>query len=237
MKKNPPKLFLFLVLISVLGSCKQEQQQPKPKLAQTVFYEIFPALLDSIFYDKRVIPLAPPPPPEYYKDKPYKNFDDWMKSDEYKGIIKDWEKMRDSIVQDTTSIYLVVYDSVTNSEKDDKQKFIQYLKKENISTDSIIYSMGFRIDLSKLTTTNKKIKFKYLSEFPKGRKFWRTEYDFYIAATIGFTRLYFNQTKTHGVMNIGYTMGVLNGYGVRVFIKKNKDGKWVIDDTAGTWIS
>lgn len=32
-------------------------------------------------------------------------------------------------------------------------------------------------------------------------------------------------------------MAPLNGYGVRIFKKKNQDGKWVIDEVVGTWIS
>ena len=56
-------------------------------------------------------------------------------------------------------------------------------------------------------------------------------------ANIGFSRIIFDKTKNYGVLNGGYTIGILNGSGFRIFIKKNKSGNWIIDKIEGTWIS
>ena len=105
--------------------------------------------------------------------------------------------------------------------------------------DSINIKLGinYKVDLTKLKSNNQKIKFKYRSEFPNGREFWTTEYDYFISANIGFSRIIFDQTKSYGVLNGGYTMGILNGSGYRIFIKKDESGKWIIDKIVGTWIS
>jgi hypothetical protein len=47
----------------------------------------------------------------------------------------------------------------------------------------------------------------------------------------------FDNSKNYGVLNGGYTMGVLNGSGFRIFIKKNRKGNWIIDKIEETWIS
>ncbi|GGG97513.1 hypothetical protein GCM10011416_14420 [Polaribacter pacificus] len=57
---------------------------------------------------------------------------------------------------------------------------VKHFKNQNlvIDTSKIALNNNYKIALTKLTANND--KFKYRSEFPKGRDFWRTEYKFYV---------------------------------------------------------
>ena len=242
MRKTLPIIILTLVITSFFWNCKEEIVQSESEFEQAVFYEIFPAILDSIYYDKRMLP-PPPPPPEFFENYNNNELDkaisDYKETEIYKQGIKEWEKKKDSLNQDTSRIYIAVSDSITRFEREDMYELVKHFKNQNIVLDSknIELTNGFKIDLSKLTSNNEKIKFKYQSEFPKGREFWRTEYDFYVGAKIGFSRILFDNTKTYGVLNGGFNMGILNGSGFRIFIRKNENGTWIIDKVVGTWIS
>ncbi|MDF4201601.1 hypothetical protein PXD56_01455 [Maribacter sp. SA7] len=220
-------------------NCKKEKVISDADFEQTVFYEIFPAILDSIYYDKR---LPPPPPPssEFFAKEEYKNnidkaVEDYMKSDKFKNQMEKRKRKKDSLKSDKSPIFIVVSDSASAYEKDDATKLSDHFKIQ----DSINVKLGlnYRIDLNMLISNDEKIKFKYRSEFPKGREFWKTEYDYFIAANIGFSRILFDESKAYGVLNGGYTTGILNGNGFRIFIKKNENGNWAIDKIIGTWMS
>ncbi|WP_240911220.1 hypothetical protein [Yeosuana marina] len=118
-------------------------------------------------------------------------------------------------------------------------ELINHFKNENLVIDSknFDFNSGFKIDLNKLKTNHKKLGFKYMSEFPKGREFWTTDYDFYLTASLGLSRILFDKTKSFGVLDVGFVECRLNGGGSQIFIKKDKTGKWVIDKIKETWVS
>ena len=244
MRKSFSTIFIFLILTSIYWNCKQEKVISETEFEQAVFYEIFPSILDSIYYDKRLTP-PPPPPPEFFNKKEYDNsnldkaIEDYKKSDKFIQDKINWEKKRDSLNRDTTSIYMALSDSLNNFEREDIYELVKHFKNQNIviASNNIELNNGFKIDLIKLKANNKKFKFKYQSEFPKGREFGRTEYDFYVGAKIGFSRILFDKSKSYGVLNGGFGMGVLNGNGFRIFIRKNDKGNWIIDKIIDTWIS
>ncbi len=229
------------MLTSIFLNCEQEKVVSETEFEQAVFYEIFPSILDSIYDDRRKSPPPPPPSPEFF-DK-YGSIDEaieaYKKTDVYIQTIKDYKRKKDSLNRDTASIYLAISDSITHFEREDMYELVKHFKNQNIVLDSknIELVNGFKIDLTKLKANNKKFKFKYQSEFPKGREFWRTEYDFYIGAKIGFSRILFDNTKTYGVLNAGFGTGILNGNGFRIFIRKNEKGEWIVDKISRTWIS
>lgn len=240
MKKSLTTLFKIFVLTSIFLNCKQQQVISETEFEKAVFYELFPSILDSIYYDVRNTP-PPPPPPEFF-DK-YSDLDkaikDYKKTDNYKRNLEKRQKTKDSLNNDNSFIYLAVYDSITHSDAEYRDELIKHFKNQNIVLDfkNNELTNSFKIDLDKLESNNKKIKYKYESQFPKGREFWRTGYDFYLAGSIGFDGILFEKTKCYGVLNGGFGMGVLNAYGFRIFIKKDKNGKWVIDEIVETWIS
>lgn len=239
MKKLIAILFPLFIIIVFTSNYAHKQEQSKANFGEVVFYEIFPSLINSIHTDRRLIP---PPPPEYFKfmDSARNNtvrFEEWKKSAQYKTWLKSWEKKKDSIERDTTAIYLTIPDSTGRAEDNDIGELIEHFGHHNISTDSFIASDSFRIDLSKLKTNQSKVRFLYQSKLPGEEKFWRNDYGKYIAASMSFTKIIFDKSKSFGVLNAGYAMAPLNGYGVKIFIKKNEDGKWVIDEVKRTWIS
>jgi hypothetical protein len=241
MRKPLTTFFTILVFISIFWNCKQEKVISETEFEQDVFYEIFPSILDSIYYDRRKFPPPPPPSPEFF-DK-YESIDEaieaYKKTDIYIQAIKDYEIKKDSLNLDTSPIYFAISDSIKSFDREDMYQLMKHFKNQNIVLESndIELKNGFKIDLIKLKANNKKFRFKYQSEFPKGREFWRTEYDFYVGAKIGFSRILFDKSKSYGVLNGGFGMGILNGSGFRIFIRKNDKGKWIIDKIIDTWIS
>lgn len=240
MKKLIIILFPIFVFTLFSSNGNKEQNHSQTNFGEAVFYEIFPSLLDSIHTNRRLIP--PPPPPEYFKymDSAVtleEGFEEWKKSAHYKKWLNNWETKKDSIKRDTTSIYLVVQDSISRTYEDDSKELIKHFNHRKILPDSLIISDSFKLDLTKLESNQKKLKFLFRSDFPEGREFWRTDYEINIAASIGFSNIIFDKSRNYGVLNAGYTMAPLNGYGVRVFIRKDENGMWIIDKVEGTWIS
>lgn len=239
MRKPLKLIFILSILTLFYLGCKENKVISETEFEQAVFYEIFPSIIDSIHYDKRLLP-PPPPPPEFFEKEDYKNnidkgIEDYKQTDKYKSDIKKWERKKDSLERDNSSIYLVVSDSINVFERNDFNKLAEHFEIQD--SINIKPELDYKVDLTKLKSNNQKIKFKYRSEFPTGREFWTTEYDYFISANISFNRIIFDQTKTYGVLNGGYTMGILNGSGFRIFIKKDESGKWTIDKIVGTWIS
>ena len=242
MKKLTTILFAIFVITLFSSNVVHRNEQPQGNYGEEVFYEIFPTLLDSIHTDRRLIP---PPPPEYFqfmdsigrKIEITERFEKWEKSAQYRKWLENWEKKKDSIERDTTKIYLTIPDSTEGTEENDLGELIEHFGHHNISTDSFIVSDTFKVDLSKLKTNQRKVRFIYHSQLPGDGNFWRNDYGKYIAASISFTKIIFDKSKSFGVLNAGYVMAPLNGYGIRIFIKKNEKGEWVVDEVKGTWIS
>ncbi|PVW14172.1 hypothetical protein [Marixanthomonas spongiae] len=235
MKKFLFTTFIFSVVILAFCSCNQKENIYEEEFEQAVFYELFPAILDSLHYDKRLMPPAPPPSSFVNSNGIRIEYD----SINYKQVMENWKIHKQKILKDTASVYLIVSDSIENIERNDLYKLKNHFDKQNITieTNDLKLKEGYRVDLKKLKAKDKKIKFKYRSEFPKGRDFWKNNYNIYIAASISFDHILFDKTKNFGVLNAGYTLGILSGNGVRIFIKKEANGKWVIDDIVGTWVS
>ena len=239
MKKTILLLFLLCISTLIFWNCQEKKVISDTEYEQAVLYEIIPAILDSIYYDKR-IPIPPPPPPGFFDKEKYKTdintaIEDYRKSDRYKSDMANMHRVKDSLKNDPAPVFLVVSDSVNHFEKTDPKALSKHFK----IPDSLIKQSGkdYKIDLNRLKSNNEKIKFKYRSAYPEAREFWRTDYGYFIAANIGFSRILFDKTKTYGVLNFGFTMDILNGSGFRIFIKKNRKGKWLIDKIEGTWIS
>ena len=233
MKKRLSIFFIILISLVLFLNCIEKERVSDTDFEQAVVYEIFPAILDSIHQDWRLVP--PPPPPPSYIDSNGKE----VKSDSTRFLISmaKWKKRKGVILKDNALIYLSIQDSVLSFEENDSIELTKHFKNKNIKLASNDLANKYKLDLSKLRANEGNILFKYQSEFPKGREFWKTEYDFYLAASIAITRIQFDTSKTHGVLSAGYNMGLLNGLGVRIFIIKDEKGKWIIDDIVGTWIS
>jgi len=223
------KLTLLLISIFVLVfSC--EKKQSELEFEQSVVYEIFPALMDSLHFDFRLIP--PPPPRPVFNEK-----GEIIRTDTTgigKGLA-DYEKRKAELKADPVKLVVAIRDSVYPLKTEERNQLLDHFPNQNLKLDSTDLSTEYKIDLNKLIA-DKKLRFKYLSDFPKGSDIWKKEYPFHLSGVTHLTRIQFDTTKTFGVLESGMSCGRLCGWGVRVFIKK-VNGKWIIDKLEETWIS
>ena len=246
MKKRIAKLFIVFVLTFFFWKCKTDKILVESEFEQAVFYEVFPLILDSVYSDIRLIP-PPPPPPEFLAEGGYVHegdsgsynlaYERYKNSGEYKTQMEGFAVKKDFIERDTSFVYLVIQDTVSIFNEVEVFELKKHFKDKNIKINSNDISKKFRIDVSKLTTHRKNIRFMYQSKFPKSEKFMEAEYDYLIVAALGFSNIRFDELKNYGILNASYVLGSLNGIGVRVFLKKDKNGHWIIDKIVNTWIS
>lgn len=228
---------LLVALFFYFLNCEQKKSLTHKELEKAAFYQVFPSLIDSIHYDVRL--MKPPPPPPTYTDE--NGFEIKIDSQTLKKIhhnaIEEWEKKKNIVLNDTSSVYLKISDSINFYENEDSHYLMKHYRNREVVLSSCNFdSLGYRIDIKKLMTNQKKLKFIYLSESSKNTNSLNKD-RVNIAASLSFTRILFDKTKQLGVFNVSYVIARLDGVGYRVFIKKNKNSDWVIDKIEGTWIS
>ncbi|QVY66894.1 MULTISPECIES: hypothetical protein [unclassified Polaribacter] len=223
---------IIIFLLSIILGCNSQKNELE--FEKKVFNEIFLELIDSTFYDFRTLqpPLTLAPLPngitisESQKKENLKT---------HKKYLADFKKRKIEIEKDTSRIVIAIVDTIFTLGQDSFEKLGKNFENLKFKNDSLEKKIEYKINLSKFKN-NEKFIFKYYSEFPKGRKIWRTEYPFHLGAVISFSRIYFDRNKKNGVIESGTTFGILNGNGFRIFIKKVSD-KWRIEKIEGTWIS
>lgn len=220
--------FLLISMFLLLINC--EEKQSELEFEKSVAYEIFPALIDSLHYDFR---LKPTPPPKAIYDEQGK----YIGTDTTgtKKVIAEYHKRRAELKADSVKLVIAINDSVYPLKKKESNQLLKHFAEHNLKLDSTDLSGKYKIDLNKLRA-DKKLRFKYLSEFPKGSAIWKKEYDFHLSETTGFSRIQFDSTKSFGILQSGMGCGKLCAIEVRVFIRK-ENGKWVIDKIITTEIS
>ena len=212
--------------ILLVSSCTTKQTDLE--FEKAVLYEIFPALMDSTNIDLR---LSPPPPP-----RPIFDENDSLIGVDTTGMKKlreDYEKRKSQLESDSVKLFIAVIDSAYILEVEEKQELLDYFEDEKIVLDSTSLSKEYKIDINKLVADDK-LRFIYRSELPEGSEMWREKYD--LAGSISISRIQFDQSRTFGMLNSGYGCGRLCGGGARIFIKK-VNGKWIIQELVGTWVS
>ena len=225
------KRVIILFILIITSSC--ELQKSELEFEKEVFNEIFLELIDSTFYDSRTRqpPLTLPPLPEGITISENQKKENTKK---HKKFLAEFKKRKNKIENDTARIVLAIVDNAFLLDQTNYNTLKKHFENVefNINTSE---KSEYKFNLSEFKN-NEKYIFKYHSEFPKGRKIWRTEYPFHFGAVISFSRIYFDKNKKIGVLECGITYGKLNGNGIRIFIKK-ESGKWRINKIAGTWIS
>ena len=212
--------FFFLSTILLLSSCTPSIPNEEPTTTseelsynQQVFYQIFPAIFDSlrVLSYGTTIRLPPPPPLEYYKD-----------SIEYKNAINEYRELLKKIEEDTTIPIIAIYDTARYSI--DAAKYYGSSKLDSSQK-------SFRIDLEKLSVHSDTFRLKYLSEVTKGNSFeLKREYRKRVRIRLYLSSVYLDSDKLHGFLKWSLVCGRLCGSGGRIFIQKI-NGKWVIAET------
>lgn len=223
------KLTLSLIpILILLFSC--EKKQSELEFEQSVVYEIFPALMDSLDFDFR---LKLPPPP-----RPIFNELGEIIGTDTTGIGKglaDYEKRKAQLKTDSVKLVVAIRDSVYPLKREVRNQLLEHFQYQNLKLDSTDLSTEYKIDLNKLIA-DKKLRFKYLSDFSKGSAIWKKEYPFHLSGVTYLTRIQFDTTKSFGVLESGMGCGRLCGFSGLVFIRKT-NGKWIIDEIKITRIS
>jgi hypothetical protein len=220
------RIIILFLLIIFLGCNSQKNEL---EFEKEVFNEIFSELVDSTFYDFRLLPppktLPPPPNGTIISDSLNKE-----NIKRHKKFLEEFEKRKIKIEKDTSRIVLAIVDTIFTLNQENFERL-----DEKFKNDSLEKKTEYKLNLSEFKN-NKKFIFKYYSEFPKGRKIWRTEYPFHLGAVLSFSRIYFDNSKKNGILEGGVNYGILNGNGFKIFIQR-VSGKWRIQKIEGTWIS
>lgn len=220
------RLITILSILLILVGCTNNQTDLK--FEKSVAIEIFPTLLDSIHFDRRLFPPPPPPPPNYTKTDTIKTkLPDSI-------IIAEWEKRKKELKKDTTKLIVAIVDSTYKLENRAKKEFNRFYKGNSIKLDTTIKGERYKIDISKLKHSEK-TRLIYRSELPK-KNVWKPNYDFYLSGIIGFSRIQFDQTKKYGVLNFSFGCGGLCGFSGIALIRKI-NGNWIIDKIIVTAVS
>ena len=223
---NTKLTFVIISIFLLLISC--DKKQTELDFEKSVANEIFPILLDSVHYDRRLNLPPPPPPNSEWTDS---TAIEWNESE----IIADLEKRRAELEKDTTKLVVAIVDSTYQIDEKAKSELIDFYKEYSIKLDTVNIDKPYRINISDLKH-NQKFKLKYRSELQATSTVWKGEYDFYLSGITGFSRIQFDRTKNYGVLKSGFGCGRLCGFSGLVFIRK-LNGKWIIDEIKVTAVS
>ena len=215
-------IFTFILAIFFTSYAKG---QADLNFEKSVFEEVFPALLDSLHFDRRLAP--PPPPPPEWKDSIQGS---WQESE----IMADYERRRAEIENDTTLRVVAIAANSYDIEDFGEKELINFYEEKNLQLEKSPNGEPLGIKISDLRH-NEKIELIYRSDLPK-KNVWKENYDFYLSGIIGFSRIIFDKTKNYGILRSGFSCGLLCGFSGYVFIKK-VDGKWQIDKIKITEVS
>jgi hypothetical protein len=199
---------IVILIFVLLSSCQKKESELDYE--KNVMTNIFPNLIDSIYSDYRTMKIPSKPFMENGISDSLKN----EKIKEYKIFLADREKRINKIKNDTSRVVLAIYDTISK----------------------IIDKSEYKIDISKLKKSDKYI-FKYYSDFPRDRKIWSAKYSFYFGGIISFSRIKFNENKDLGQLSVGVSYYDKDAQGFDVYIKKDKNDKWIIKKVIVTWIS
>ena len=219
--------FFFLSTILLLSSCTSSipnDEQPiipeELPYNQQVFYQIFPAIFDSmeVINQLTITPVPPPPPSlEYYKD-----------SNEYKKRLSEYQEIIEEIAIDTTIHIIAICDTARYSI--DEAKYYGSTKLDSLQK-------SFRIDLEELSIHSDTFRLKYLSEVTKDNSFeLKSEYKKRIRYRLHLSNVYLDGDKLYGFLKWSKACGRLCGEGGRIFIQ-NINGKWIIVRITHEWVS
>jgi hypothetical protein len=217
--------FVIISILLVLIVCNKKQSELE--FEQSVIYEIFPALIDSLHFDSRNIT---PPPPKPIFDK--KNNIIGIDTTGMAKIFSEYKKRMAELKADSIKLIIAIKDSAYSLEKRRKNELIKHFSNKNLSLNNSSTNTKYKIDINSLTA-NSKFLFRYYSEFPPGRAIWTKDYDFQFSGIMSFSRIQFDSTKSYGILTSGFTFGLFRGNGGNIFIKK-ENGKWIIDEIIST---
>ncbi len=219
------KLYFTLLLFCgiILISCNNKTNSLQ--FEKEVMYEIYPALIDSVWV-KAVLTYVPPPP-SGVSDSEYKLNKEKESDKRFNAELAEFKKKK-------FAIDLVFYDKAVV--RDNSKQLQEHFTDAIISKKNISDTLEYRFDRKKLDAY-KAFHLQYVTKTPRGNE--RQLYEnccFSVRGVIVLSRIQFDTEKKYGILTTGIECGPLCSYGYRIFLKKVKD-KWVIDKIEKAWIA
>ena len=210
MKKN---LFITFLLFTLVN-CTQKSNTDN--FQNEVYSQIFHEIIDSC-----VVNIEPI---EFQENVTEKEKDDYNNE-----MLKIRNQKR----------LIAIYDTVSGYRKDDfDENIFKNFRTNWVKSDSSNFVIN--INNSNIKANNTLIKASKLPNLEKAFKDYKTwdEYEDLknLDVEISFRRIFFNDIKTEGFLQIGVICGKLCGQGYDIWIKKI-DNEWKIIKIKRTWIS
>lgn len=218
------KLYFTLLLFGgiILTSCNSKTDSLQ--FEKEVMYEVYPALIDTVWVNA-IQTFTPPPPPGVdtleYKLK------------RIKEAHKRFNKQLAEYKKKKFPVDLVFFDKAVVV--DNSKALQEHFKDAVILTDKTSDTLEYSFDRKKLDSY-KAFHLKYVSKIPHGN-----EHQLYngccytVRGLFILSRIQFDSERKYGVLSVGIECGPMCGYGYLIYIKKVKE-KWVIDKINQAWI-
>lgn len=229
---------LFKIIILIILFCSCSQKQTDLDYEKKVMDEIFIDLINLLYDDPATGPfISRPPPPGGYKSEEHRK-NTLLEIEKHR---KEFELNKLRIQNDTSRVLIIVFDTIYKTVNENKEFHYKDMKNVVFLNDTASNNSAYVIDHS-LFAKNEKYLFDYRSNYayPNGRPFFRALRANpplnHFGAVVNFSRISFDKERNHGVLSAGISHGPLDGYGCRIYLKKENE-KWVIDKIALTSIS
>ena len=215
------KISLILICFIFLNSCKGEKSD------LYIFYSLFPEIVNRSYRDIRLSKKPLPPPPD-------------MDSIEKINYKEKWEQRRLKLLSDTTKVVILIPDTIHYEKYDlleNEKQFNDHFNDESLELEPVDLDNTINLDISKLKTDNKRVRFEYVSKYPEDRKNnyrWRPDREF--DGILKVSRIVIDKTNKFGYFILSYYRGPLDGWGSIIFIKKI-NSEWMIDGSGRGWVS
>lgn len=220
------KLFKFsivLLFVSLIVSC--ENKTTALEFEKNAMYEVYPALMDTLWVNARRRYVPPPPT--------------GMDSSEYKlNQIKESNKRFNAELAEFKikqfPVGLIILDKAVAI--DNSKELQDHFRDAEVSGNSSSDTLEYKFDRKKLDAY-KAFHLKYVLKIPKEneRKLYN-ECCYSIRGIFILSRIQFDSEKRYGVLTAAINCGSMCNYGYRIYIKKIKN-KWVVDKFEEAWIA
>lgn len=223
---NLKKLFkkvVFLLFIALITSCNNKERELQ--FEKNVMYEIYPALIDSVWVNA-VLMYVPPPPPGVNPSE-YKLNQRNESNKRFNKVLAEFKKKK-------FPVDLVFFDKVVM--RNNSKELQEHFKDAAISQDNVTDTLEYKLDRKKLDAYSA-FHLHYVPRIPRENdRIFYNECCYSIRGIISFSRIQFDDKKKYGVLTAGIECGGMCGYGYRIYIRKVKN-KWVVDKIEDAWIA
>ncbi|TDP00752.1 hypothetical protein [Flavobacterium sp. 245] len=219
------KIYFALLFVSGIISTSCNNKEADLQFEKNVMYEVYPALIDSVWVN--AVRNYVPPPPLGVDSSEYKLNRRKESNMRFNKELAEFKKRK-------FPVDLVFLDKavVRDNSKELQEHFKDAVLSENDTLDTLVY----KFDRKKLDSYQA-FHLHYVPRIPRGndRKFYN-ECCYSVRGVINLSRIQFDDEKKYGVLTAGINCGDMCGYGYRIYIKKVKN-KWIVDKIEDAWIA